>query len=454
MRGFEQAFTSTQRSGGGRLRRAALAALLAASSLVPAARAADTPDIPAYIKNDVKALESKIVAWRRDVHQHPELGNRETRTAKLVADHLKKLGIEVQTGVAHTGVVGVLKGAKPGPVVALRADMDALPVTEQVDLPFASKVKATYNGQEVGVMHACGHDGHVAILMGVAELLAKRKGELRGTVKFIFQPAEEGPPEGEEGGAELMVKEGVLSTDPKPEAILGLHLFSSGRAGTVSYRSGPAMAAADAFKIVVQGRQTHGAYPWAGVDPVVTASQIVTGLQTIVSRNVELIKEPAIVSVGALHSGVRNNIIPDKAEMIGTIRTFDPAMRAQIHARIREIATGIAASAGATATVEIDEGYPVTANDAKLTDWAAPVLEKVVGTDKVTVGPKVGGAEDFSYFQQKIPGFYYWVGSTGPDVDPAKAPSNHSPLYKVDEASLLTGTETLAALTVAYLNSH
>ncbi|MGQ3049494.1 MAG: amidohydrolase [Niveispirillum sp.] len=445
----------TGRTGFKRVGTGLLAALVLPFLAAPVqAQNAATPDIPAYIKSDVKALEGKIVAWRRDIHQHPELGNRETRTAKLVADHLKKLGMEVQTGVAHTGVVAVLKGAKPGPVVALRADMDALPVTEQADVPFASKVRTTYNGQDVGVMHACGHDGHVAILMGVAELLAKRKGELRGTVKFIFQPAEEGPPAGEEGGAEMMVKQGVLSTDPKPEAIFGLHLFSAGRAGTISYRSGPAMAAADSFHITVQGRQTHGAYPWAGVDPIVTASQIVTGLQTIVSRNVELIKEPAIVSVGALNSGVRDNIIPDKAEMIGTIRTFDPKMREQIHRRIKEIAENIAESQGATATVHIDQGYPVTDNNPALTAWAAPILEKVAGAGNVSVGPKAGGAEDFSYFQQQIPGFFFWVGSTGPEVPLDKAPSNHSPLFKVDEASLLTGAEAMAAVTVAYLQSH
>ncbi len=430
----------------------ALAALLLGGTAT--GTAADTPAIPAFIKPDAKALEAKIIAWRRDIHQHPELGNRETRTAKLVADHLKKLGIEVQTGVAHTGVVGVLRGALPGPVVALRADMDALPVTERVDLPFASKVRTTYNGKEVGVMHACGHDTHVAILMGVAELLAKRQGELRGTVKFIFQPAEEGAPDGEEGGAELMVKQGVLSTDPKPEAIFGLHVGSDAHAGFVSYRPGPAMAASDSFKIVVKGRQTHGAYPWAGTDPIVTAAQIVSGLQTIVSRNVELIKEPAVVSVGALNSGVRDNIIPDQAEMIGTIRTFDPAMREQIHVRIKEIATGIAASAGATADVTIDKGYPVSVNNPGLTAWAVPVLEQVAGKEKVSLAPKAGAAEDFSFYQQQIPGFFYYIGVTDADVPVDKAPSNHSPLFKVDESGLVTGAESMAALTVAYLNSH
>jgi len=429
-------------------------AALAALFLSPTARAADAPPAPAYVMEDATALEAKIIAWRRDIHQHPELGNRETRTAKLVADHLKKLGMEVQTGVAHTGVVAILKGGKPGPVVALRADMDALPVTERVDVPFASKVRTNYNGKEVGVMHACGHDTHVAILMGVAELLAKRKAELPGTVKFIFQPAEEGAPEGEEGGAELMIKQGVLSTDPKPQAIFGLHVGSDDHIGQVSYRPGPVMAASDTFRIKVKGKQTHGAYPWAGTDPIVAASAIVTGLQTIVSRNVELIKEPAVVSVGAINGGVRSNIIPDETDLIGTIRTLDPGMREQIHRRLKEVATGIATAHGAVAEVEIDLGYPVTANDPALSAWAVPVLEQVAGKDKVSLAPKALGAEDFSYYQQKIPGFFFFIGVTDPDVPLDQAPSNHSPLFKVDERGLLVGAQSMAALTVAYLSSH
>ncbi|AUN31356.1 amidohydrolase [Niveispirillum cyanobacteriorum] len=434
--------------------RAGGAALTFLTLLSPVVQAADAPAIPAYVKADAKALEAKIIAWRRDIHQHPELGNREVRTAKLVADHLKKLGLEVQTGVAHTGVVAVLRGGKPGPVVALRADMDALPVTEQVDVPFASKVRTNYNGQDVGVMHACGHDGHVAILMGVAELLAKRRADLPGTVKFIFQPAEEGAPEGEEGGAELMVKQGVLDTEPKPQAIFGLHLGSSYHAGTIAYRPGPAMAAADTFKIVVQGRQAHGGRPWTGVDPLVTSAQILVGLQTIVSRNMEVIKEPAVVTVGALNGGVRSNIIPDKAEMVGTIRTFDQGMRQEVHERIRRVAENIAESAGAKATVTIETGYPVTDNDRSLTTWAAPVLAQVAGPGKLVEGNKTTGAEDFSFFQQKIPGFFFWVGATPPDVPLDKAPSNHSPLFKVDESSLVQGAEAMASLTVAWLSSH
>lgn len=437
----------------GRWHQELLAGMLGISLLAPAAMA-ETPAVPGFVKADAQALTPKIIAWRRDIHQHPELGNRETRTAKLVADHLKKLGLEVQTGIAHTGVVAVLRGGKPGPVVALRADMDALPVTERVDVPFASKVRTNYNGQEVGVMHACGHDGHTAILMGVAELLAKRKADLPGTVKFIFQPAEEGPPEGEEGGAELMIKQGVLSSDPKPQAIFGLHLVSAYHAGQIAYRPGPAMAAADSFHIKVKGRQSHGAYPWRGVDPIVTASQIVTALQTIVSREVELIKEPAVISVGAIHGGVRDNIIPDEVEMVGTIRTFDPAMREQIHRRIAEIAKGVAATAGAEAEVVVDKGYPVTDNNRDLSAWAAPLLQQVAGDGNLVVGSKVGGAEDFSFFQQQIPGFYFWVGATARDVPLDKAPSNHSPLFAVDESALPLGAEALATVTVAWLESH
>ncbi|KPF84752.1 N-acyl-L-amino acid amidohydrolase [alpha proteobacterium AAP38] len=429
-------------------------AALAALILPPVALAADAPPVPAYVMEDARALEAKIIAWRRDIHQHPELGNRETRTAKLVADHLKKLGLEVQTGVAHTGVVAVLKGGKPGPVVALRADMDALPVAERVDLPFASKVRTTYNGKDVGVMHACGHDTHVAILMGVAELLAKRRADLPGTVKFIFQPAEEGAPAGEEGGAELMIKQGVLSTDPKPQAIFGLHVGSDDHIGKVGYRPGPVMAASDTFRIKVKGKQTHGAYPWAGTDPIVAASAIVTGLQTIVSRNVELIKEPAVVSVGAINGGVRSNIIPDETDLIGTIRTLDPGMREQVHRRLKEVATGIAAAHGAMAEVEIDLGYPVTVNDKDLTAWAVPVLEQVAGKENVSLASKGLAAEDFSFYQQKIPGFYFFIGVTDPDVPLDQAPSNHSPLFKVDERGLLIGAQSMAALTVAYLSSH
>lgn len=395
-------------------------------------------------------VEPKVIEWRRDIHQHPELGNREVRTAGLVAGHLRSLGIEVKENVAHTGVIGILRGGKPGRVVALRADMDALPVTEQVDLPFASKVRTTYNGQEVGVMHACGHDAHVAILLGVAEVLAGLREELGGTVKFIFQPAEEGAPQGEEGGAALMVKEGALD-NPKVDAIYGLHVTSRFAVGEVAYKPEGMMASVDSFRIVVRGRQTHGAYPWLGVDPIVVASQIVLALQTIPSRQLDSTMAPSIVTVGAIHGGVRNNIIPDEVEMIGTIRALEAKMREDIHARIRRTAESIASSAGASATVTITEGYPITYNDPALTEQSLPTLRAVAGADKTRLVNAVLGAEDFSFFQQKVPGLFFWVGTRPPDQTPEEAPSNHSPLFYVDERGLLLGVRALANLAVEYL---
>ncbi|MEO5862990.1 MAG: amidohydrolase, partial [Burkholderiales bacterium] len=391
-----------------------------------------------------------VIDWRRDIHQHPELSNREFRTAKLVAEHLQKLGLEVKTGVAKTGVVAVLVGGKPGPVVALRADMDALPVVEAVDLPFASKVKGEYEGKEVGVMHACGHDTHVAILMGVAEMFAKVKDQLPGTVKFIFQPAEEGPPRGEEGGAALMVKEGALE-NPKPNAIFGLHVVAMMNTGTIGYRAGPMMAAADILRIKVKGRQTHGSQPWSGVDPIVTAAQIVLGLQTIISRQVNITSEPAVVTIGSIHGGNRFNIIPEEVEMVGTIRTFDEAMRDDIHKRIKNTAEMIAASQGATVQVEIEKPYAVTINDEELTALMAPTLKRVAGETNVKVRPKTTGAEDFSVYQQKIPGLFYFVGITPPGTDLSKVAVNHSPKFFVDESGLLLGIRSLAALVVDYL---
>ena len=395
-------------------------------------------------------VEASVIATRRDIHENPELGNREERTAKLVADKLRALGIDVQTGIAHTGVVGLLRGGKPGKVVALRADMDALPVTEQVDLPFASKVRTTYNGQEVGVMHACGHDAHVAVLLGVAEVLAGVREEIPGTVKFIFQPAEEGAPQGEEGGAELMVKEGVLA-DPKVDAIFGLHVTSRFPVGEIAYRPEGMMAAVDSFKIVVRGKQTHGAYPWLGVDPIVVASQIVLGLQTIPSRQLDSTTAPSIVTVGAIHGGVRNNIIPDEVEMIGTIRSLDAKMREDIHARIRRTAESIATSAGATANVTITTGYPITYNDPAITDRALPTLRRVAGNANVRLVNAVLGAEDFSFFQQNVPGLFFWVGTRPKNQTAEEAPSNHSPLFFVDESGLALGVRALAHATVDYL---
>ena len=395
-------------------------------------------------------VAGKVLSWRRDIHQHPELSNRETRTAELVANHLRGLGLEVRTGVAHTGVVGVLRGGKPGPVVALRADMDALPVTEEVDLPFASKVRTTYNGQEVGVMHACGHDTHTAMLMGVAEVLAGMRAELPGTVKFIFQPAEEGSPAGERGGAQLMIEEGVLD-DPKPSAIFGLHVLPF-PAGEIRYRAGGIMASADQLRIVVRGRQTHGGQPWNGIDPIVVASQIVLGLQTITSRQVDLTAGAAVITVGAINGGIRFNIIPDSVVMLGTIRTFDTAVRNDIHQRVRRTAESIAQSAGATALVVIDTTTAVTYNDPALMERTLPALRAAAGANHVTLAQPVTPAEDFSRYQQRIPGVFFFLGITPPGSDPAKVAANHSPRFFVDEAALPVGVKALAHAAVDYLS--
>ena len=429
-----------------------LARLLPIGVLAMTAITADAAtSLDQRIDSAAAALESKVIETRRDIHQHPELGNREVRTSKLIADRLRALHIDVQTPVAHTGVVGLLRGGKPGPVVALRADMDALPVVEQVDLPFKSTVRTTYNGQDVGVMHACGHDAHVAILLGVAEILAGMRDELPGTVKFLFQPAEEGAPEGEEGGAALMVKEGALR-NPNVDAVFGLHVTSRYAIHELAYKPAAMMAAVDSFKIKVHGKQTHGAYPWLGVDPIVVASQIVLGLQTIPSRQVDASLAPSIVTVGAIHGGVRNNIIPDEVEMIGTIRSLDKAMRDEIHMRIKRTAESIAASAGATAEVSITTGYPITYNDPPLTEWMAPTLRRVAGSGHVTVVPATLGAEDFSFFQQEVPGLFFWVGIRPPDQTPQQAASNHSPLFYIDERGLALGMRALAHVAVDYLS--
>jgi amidohydrolase len=404
------------------------------------------------IDDAAKKVEAKVIACRRDIHQHPELGNRETRTSKIVADRLRELGIEVKTPVAHTGVIGILRNGKPGRVVALRADMDALPVTEQVDVPFKSTVRTTFNGHEVGVMHACGHDAHVAILLGVAEVLAGVRDEIPGTIKFLLQPAEEGAPEGEEGGAMLMVKEGALE-NPKVDAVFGLHVTSRYPVGEIAYRPGAMMAAVDSFKIVVHGKQTHGAYPWLGVDPIVVASQIVLGLQTIPSRQVDSSLAPSIVTVGAIHGGVRNNIIPDEVEMIGTIRSLDAKMRDDIHARIKRTAEDIARSGGATASVTITEGYPITYNDPAVTERMAPTLRRTAGASNVQVVNAVLGAEDFSFFQQKVPGLFFWLGTRPKNKTAAEAASNHSPLFYVDESGLELGIRAMAHVAVDYLKT-
>lgn len=401
------------------------------------------------IDKQADKIERKVIEWRRDFHENPELSNREFRTAKLVAEHLHSLGMDVKTGVAHTGVVGLLKGGKPGPVVALRADMDGLPVTEKVDLSFASKAKGEYQGKNVGVMHACGHDNHVATLMGVAEILSGMKKDLPGTVKFIFQPAEEGPPAGEEGGAKMMVDEGVM-TNPDVDAIFGLHAWT-GRVGTMKYRPGPIMAASDRLEIVVHGYQTHGARPWDGVDPIVVTSQIVQGLQTIVSRQIDITKVPAVVTIGSIHGGIRFNIIPEEVRMEGTIRTFDMDMRTSIHERIKRTAIKIAESAGATAVVNIYEGTIVTHNDEDLTADMLPTLERIYGKENIQITDLITGAEDFSYFQQEAPGFYFFNGVVPRDKDPKTAPPNHSPYFFADEDNLKYGMRALAGLAVDYL---
>jgi amidohydrolase len=412
--------------------------------------------LAAALDDAIPGIEAQLIAWRRDLHAHPELGNREFRTAGIVAEHLKKLGFdEVRTGVAHTGVVGLLKGALPGPVVALRADMDGLPVTEEVDVPFASKARGQWNGEEVGVMHACGHDCHVAILMAVAQLLVAQRARLKGSVKFIFQPAEEMPPEGEQGGAQMMVAEGALEK-PTPGAIFGLHVTSQLPSGVLGYRSGPTMASSDKLRIDVQGSQTHGAAPWKGVDPIVTAAQVVLGLQTVVSRTIDLTEEPAVLTIGAIRGGVRENIIPDHVEMRGTIRTFNEQMRDDIHERVTTLAEAIGRGNRATCRVCITKNYPVTINDPALTAAMEPTLQRVAAAPAgkgAMLVPKVTGSEDFSFFQRVVPGLFVFIGVTEPGRNAKTAAPNHSPRFKVDEDGLLLGVRTLAHLACDWLEA-
>jgi amidohydrolase len=411
-----------------------------------------TTALKAKISQKAEMLEAKVVAWRRDFHQNPELGNREFKTAEKVAAHLKSLGIEVKTGVGKTGVVGILKGGKPGPVVALRADMDGLPVKERVEIPFASKAVSEYNGQPVSVMHACGHDTHVAILMGTAEILASMKSELKGTVKFIFQPAEEGAPEGEEGGAALMIKEGVLE-NPKVDVIFGLHINAQTEVGKIRYRPGGTMASSDWFKIKVKGKQTHGASPWQGVDPIVTASQIVMGLQTIVSRNAPLTESAAVVTVGQITGGVRSNIIPEEVNMNGTIRTLDPVVQDMIHARMAQIATNIAQSAGATAEVKITKMCPITFNDIALTDKMLPTLESVAGKENVSITAAATGAEDYAFYQQKVPGLFFFLGGAAKGKKESETAPHHTPDFQIDEGGFVLGMKSMASLVVDYMEA-
>lgn len=395
------------------------------------------------------SLEAKVIEWRHEIHQNPELSNREFKTAEKVAEHLRALGMEVETDIAHTGVIGLLKGKRPGKVLALRADMDALPVTEDNQLPFKSKVKTQFNGQETGVMHACGHDTHVAILMGVAEHLAKNN-DFAGTVKFIFQPAEEGPPPGEKGGARLMVEEGALE-NPKVDAIYGLHINSATPVGQVRYKAKGIMAAAQRFVIDVKGKQAHGSAPWMSVDPIVIAAQIVNGLQTIISRNSELTKEGAVISVGSIHAGIRFNIIPESAQMIGTIRTLDEDMKQLIIRRIHEMAPQIAAAYGGTAEVTIQETAALTYNDPALTAVAVNSLNKALGKENVKEMSAVTGAEDFSAFQEKVPGFYFFLGGLADGLSPQEAPSHHTPEFVVNDAGMIHGVKTMVQLTLDYL---
>jgi amidohydrolase len=424
---------------------AAAAAALATLGFTPvAAQPAPSSELVRLIEAKLPAVMPKVVAWRRDLHQHPELSFEEQRTSALVAAHLKALGMEVQAPVGKTGVVGILRGGKPGPVVALRADMDGLPVTELVDLPFKSTVRTQWQGQEVGVMHACGHDNHVAILMGAAEVLAGMKAQLPGTVKFLFQPAEEGL-----GGAQAMVDDGAL-TNPAPSAVFGLHVWPT-HVGSIGVRQGPIMAAAGNFSIIIKGKQTHGSQPWSGVDPIVVASQVVLGLQTIASRQVNVAYLPSVLTVGQIAGGNRSNIIPDSVVMVGTLRTFDDRMRADIARRITRTAEDIARSAGATAIVKVDQGGLVTANDTSLTDRMLPTLRRAAGANGVQFINPVMGSEDFPVFTQKIPGIFFFLGVTPKDRDPNTVPVNHSPLFFADEGALITGVRAMTGLAVDYL---
>jgi amidohydrolase len=395
-------------------------------------------------------IESKTIEWRRDLHQHPELGNNEFRTAGIIATHLRSLGIEVKERVGKTGVVGILKGAKPGPCVALRADMDALPVEERVDLPFASKARSTYNRQDVGVMHACGHDTHVAILMSVAEILAGMKNEIQGSIKFVFQPAEEGPPEGEEGGAPLMIKEGVLE-NPKVDVMFGLHINSQTEVGKIKYRSGGTMAASDWFTIKVKGKQTHGSQPWAGIDPVVVSAQIINGLQTVISRQTELTKNAAVISVSVIDGGVRANIIPEEVKMTGTIRTLDTGMQRIIHEKIKLTASKIAEASGASAETVIESKTLVTYNNPELTKNMVPSFVKSTGADNVIEAEAVTGAEDFSYFAEKVPSVFFFIGGMTKGTNPKSAFPHHTPDFRIDESGMKTGIKAFCNMVFDYL---
>ena len=404
------------------------------------------------LERNFKDIEQKVIDWRRDIHQNPELGNREFRTATLVAKHLRSLGMEVKTEVGVTGVIGVLKGGQPGPVVALRADMDALPVLERTPVSFASKATTFYEGKETAVMHACGHDSHVAILMGVAEILSGMQKELKGTVKFIFQPAEEGAPKGEEGGAELMVKEGALN-NPKVDVIFGLHINAQVEVGKITYRPGGMFAGVGDMKITVKGKSSHGAEPWSSVDPIVVSAQIINNLQTIVSRNVNVTKNAAVVTIGAIHGGNRSNIIPEQVEMLGTVRTLSEADEKLVFERIRQIVTKTAEANGTEATLELpySSHYPVTFNNIALTAKMLPSLQKSTGAKNVVLVPAETGAEDFSFFANEVLGFYFYVGALPKGKDPETSAPHHTPEFYLDESGFITGVNAMVNLVVDYM---
>ncbi|MDR6672072.1 M20 family metallopeptidase [Xanthomonas sp. 1678] len=426
-----------------------LSAMLLAVPALACAQSAERPEVAAAAAK----LQAKVVDWRRDFHQHPELSNREQRTAAKVAERLRALGLKPQTGIAHHGVVAIIKGGLPGPKIALRADMDALPVTEQTGLAFASKATAEYRGETVGVMHACGHDAHTSILLGVAEALVAMRAQLPGEVMLVFQPSEEGAPGNEEGGASLMLKEGLFR-DFKPDAMFGLHVFSSVQAGKIAVRGGPLMAASDRFSIKVIGRQTHGSAPWNGIDPIVASADLIGAAQTVVSRRANISRQPAVVSFGAIKGGIRYNIIPDDVEMVGTIRTFDEGMRQQIFADLKTVAEHTAAAHGAKAEAHVpdQDGNPATVNDPALTAKMLPSLQAVVGAGNVYEPPLQMGAEDFSFYAQQVPSMFFFVGATGPGIDPATAPSNHSPQFLLDEAALDVGLRALLQVSLDYLS--
>lgn len=404
---------------------------------------------PSMIDQKAKALLPKVIEWRRHIHENPELGNREFKTMEYIAEHCRKLGLEVQTNVAKTGVVAILRGGKPGPVVALRADMDALPVKERAPISFASKATSDYNGQKVDVMHACGHDTHVAMLMGTAELLASMKKDVPGTVKFIFQPAEEGPPGNEEGGAPLMVKEGVME-NPKVDAIFGIHINSQTEVGTIKYKPGATMASSDWFTIKVKGKQSHGSQPWSGIDPIVVSAQIINGLQTIVSRQENLTKAPVVITVGKITSGVRANILPEEAMMEGTIRTLDQAMQTDVHERIRTTATKIAEASGASVEVNIETKTLVTYNTPELVRLMVPSLEAAAGKGNVAESEWTTGAEDFSYFGEKAPSFFFFLGGMPKGQDPKKASAHHTPDFFIDDSQLDVGVKAFCNIVFDY----